>query len=233
MIFIWDEIQPPVMIQRLTTPKSLVQSWSWVILCYPFSTYREQVREPVPFRIISTLVVAYKQLVLPPGLSGITVIIDASSVDSVAQCTMDINSSRKMGDCIDYLQGFVLYLQIFVWLILYHCILHCCALLPIQANEMSTDVIKVLNEKINCLLIPTGKQPFRVQSSVFLDEMLQTRKGVCVEFTVYLLPKYIFSHTDTVNVTHLFRDSWKQHTLKYPVTTTQLTRGTSAKNDGN
>lgn len=41
---------------------------------------------------------------------------DASLTEGVAQCTTDLNSSSKIADHTDYLQAFVLFLKMFVFI---------------------------------------------------------------------------------------------------------------------
>lgn len=60
--------------------------------------------------------------------------------EGVAQCPTDAKSGSTIADHTDHLRVFVLFSQVFVWSILFHHLLHCCAWIALQTNGTPTDV---------------------------------------------------------------------------------------------
>lgn len=128
-------------------------------------------------RVPGTFLLATEPAPFPPVLSEAIIILDASSVEDVAQCTGKVNSSSKTVDHIDYMQAFALLDQLLMirrqfltWLLhCYHLHLLCPTCRMWHAPWFCQSLL--FRSRRTCyFLASAGNQLLRFQTSLFFSK---------------------------------------------------------------
>lgn len=127
-------------------------------------------------RVPGTFLLATEPAPFPPVLSEAIIILDASSVEDVAQCTGKVNSSSKTVDHIDYMQAFALLDQLLMirqfltWLLhCYHLHLLCPTCRMWHAPWFCQSLL-FRSRKTCYFLASAGNQLLRFQTSLFFSQ---------------------------------------------------------------